>query len=221
MTRATETAGLPSVVFGLSHVIVQVSNLSSARSFYADCLGFEVLDERSESMDLEGGMTTVRLCEMRDPAPVVLRLRAVSIAAVLDRVTTHARSVTGPTRTPELELVAQVQDADRNELVFWRPLTEDEYDAPVALPNSLSWTPQAEELMQSLLAQVPALFREMARKGAVAEAEHLTPAGCSVEAESVVRAYIRATPRLLRSRVREPLEALGFDLDSYQSDFEI
>lgn len=222
MTRESGAAALPSVVFGLSHIVVPVADLFVARAFYVGGLGFTVVGERPGLVDLEAGMTIVRLCETpEDRAPVTLRLQAVSISGVQERVGTLGTWMATPVRTPELELTIEVRDPDGNRLVFWRPLTEDEYDEPVSLPMKKPWTDEAEKLMQSLLSAVPALFRDLARTGAVAEAEYLTGGGSPVEVEMVVRAYIRATPRLLRSRVRAPLQERGFDLDRYRLDFEV
>lgn len=211
------------MTFGLTHVFVPVEDLAIARAFYVDGLGFSVVAEAKGNVDLEAGLTVIRLTEVPGRAShVTLRLQTASVDDVIEKLMAlGTTAVPEPVRSSELELLAEVDDPDRNRLIFWRRLSEDEYDRPPALPTTRAWEAEAQTLMQALLTRVPTLFRDVARSGAVAEAEHLAVDDDAVGIEAVVRAYIRATPRLLRSRVREPLTDHGFDPDQYHSDFEV
>lgn len=207
------------MTYGLTHVLVPVRRLEAARIFY-ERLGFSATArDGGRRSDLEACGSVIRLTEVRgDIAPVTLRLQAVSIGSVVEAL---PEVEIRPVRTAARELEAEVRDPDGNRLVFWRRLSEDEYERPEPLPMRQIWQADAQSLMQSLLASVPALFRDVARTGAVAEAEYLAGKDTSVDTEAAVRGFVRATPRLVRSRARQPLVDLGLDPDRYRSDFEV
>lgn len=73
--------------------------------------------------------------------------------------------------------------------------------------------------MKSLLTAVPALFRGLARRKVVREAEALAQ-GRAVGREEVIRGYIRATARVTRDRTRKPLQERGIDPEAYRLDYE-
>lgn len=210
-------------MLGLSHVCLPVEDLERARAFYAEGAGFEVLGEAAGHVDLDGRGATLRLelDTRRGKTRGRLRLQTNDVEeAVRTLVEAGAVLLRPPTANEELEWVAELADPDGNLLVPWRRLSEDEWGFVPDLPKTRPWSPPAEELLQALLARVPALFRGLARRGTTAEAEHLARDRQEVGTGDVVRAYVRATPRMLRGRTRAPLRDLGFDPDDYREDFE-
>ncbi|MBZ4420563.1 DUF2621 family protein [Myxococcus sp. RHSTA-1-4] len=208
--------------FGISHVDLPVRDLPSARVLYAQVLGFRVKQEGQGFVDLEGGGVLLRLVESQRPeSRATLRLQVADVeAAVRVLVNAGARLVYEAVRTPELTLAATLVDPDGHSLVVWRELSEDEYGFLPELPKALTWRPEAEALLKSLLAEVPALFRAMARPKVVRNAEHLARDTRVVTCEHVVRAYILSNAKLTRNRVREPLRKHGYDPDAYREEFE-
>lgn len=102
---------------------------------------------------------------------------------------------------------------------MWRALSEDEYGYLPTLPIQQTWDGEAEALLKSLLTRVPSLFRGLARRKVVQEAEAIATAR-QVGREDVIRAYIRSNARVTRSRVRKPLLEHGIDPEHYRADFE-
>jgi hypothetical protein len=69
------------------------------------------------------------------------------------------------------------------------------------------------------LTRVPSLFRGLARRRVVQEAEELAEAR-AVGREEVIRGYIRSSARITRGRVKKPLIEHGIDPEAYRADFE-
>jgi catechol 2,3-dioxygenase-like lactoylglutathione lyase family enzyme len=211
-------------MLGLSHVCLGVKDLDSAREFYAEGAGFEVVGEAGRYLDLDGRGATLRLelAGRGDRRRATLRLQTNDVEkSVVALVAAGAELVRAPAANEDLEWIAELADPDGNRLLPWRRLSEDEWNFAPELPKTRSWKADAEELLQSLLARVPVHFREIARRGTTAEAEHLAQQQNHVTREEVVRAYIRATPRMMRDRVRAPLKEHGFSPDDYPGDFAI
>lgn len=204
---------------GVSHVDIPVSNLDRSRTLYAEGLGFNVRSSGLQHCDLDANTIVLRLVVTPLVVhPTALRLQVPDVAQAYARLLElGTRALSEPSITPQHELVGSAADFDGNQLFVWRPLTEDEYEAP-PLPLQRVWLKDAEVLLQSLLLRVPALFRPLARWKVVREAERL--ATSTVDQKSVIRAYIRASSRVTRERVRKPLEDHGVDLSQYQDDFD-
>lgn len=111
-------------------------------------------------------------------------------------------------------------DPEGHTLIVWRPLSEDEYDHIPALPKELTWSAEAEELLQALLKSVPSLFRALARWRVSKNAEHLAEATRVVQREQVIRSFILSSAKVTRYRNRQPLIDQGIDVSRYESDFE-
>ncbi len=206
---------------GVSHVDVSVRDLARARRLYAEGLGFAVSREGPGFCDIDANSLLLRLIESRNlEYRSALRLQVPQVERAFQHlVELGARPLYEPMRTEQLELAGSVLDADGNCLTVWRALSEDEYGFLPALPKEQSWQGEAEALLQALLTRVPSLFRGLARRKVVREAEELAR-GRDVTREDVIRAYIRANAKITRYRVRAPLLEHGIDPDRYQEDFD-
>jgi catechol 2,3-dioxygenase-like lactoylglutathione lyase family enzyme len=207
--------------YGVSHVDLAVSNLARSRRFYADGLGFAVHREGPGFCDLDAHSLHLRLVESRGiEYRCAIRLQVPDVAAAWGRlVELGARPIYEPTRTEQLELVGSTADPDGHCLTVWRAMSEDEYGFLPALPKEQGWKPEAEKLLQSLLTRVPSLFRGLARRKVVREAEELA-VGRDVGRDDVIRAYIRSNAKITRYRVRAPLIEHGVDPEQYRADFD-
>jgi len=208
--------------FGLSHVDVPVSDLERARRLYAGALAFPIRGEGEGWIDLDTGGSAIRLFETRKVGQAVaLRVHSPTVEDALDHLRlAGARMLYPAARTPEQHLVGAVMDPDGNTLYIWRPLTEDEYDFAPELPKVLTWQPEAEAFLKSLLKTVPALFRGLARRRVSAVTEELAAPTRFVTREEVIRAFILASPKVTRGRNRKPLIDHGVDVDKYQADWD-
>lgn len=206
---------------GLSHLLLPVSDLAAARRFYAGAVGWAPLQEGEGSLDLDASGATLRLVVSDGPiAPATLRLEIAAVeegAEVLRAAGATLRRPAAPNLADELE--AELEDPFGHRLVLWRRLREDELGRVPELPVTRPWEPAAEALLQSLLARVPASFRDLARTGAVAEAEYLCPLPGAVEPIHAARAYIRATPRFRRDYLKPALVDHGLEPEAFEEDF--
>jgi hypothetical protein len=189
---------------------------------YVERLGLQVRKEGEGWKDLESGTITLRLVEVRKVEQRVgLRVQVSDVGSALaDLAATGARVLYEPMRTPALELVASVADPDGHTLTLWRELTEDEYGFVPELPTELTWEPEAEALMKSLLSHVPALFRSLARRKVVRNAEYLAAERRRVRREDVVRSYILSSAKVTRYRLHAPLRAHGIQPEDYRDEFD-
>ncbi|MEW5737401.1 MAG: DUF2621 family protein [Myxococcota bacterium] len=205
---------------GVSHLEVPVTSLERAVSLFVKVMDFRVRAEGEGWCDVDVNSLLIRFLEVRRvECRASLRIQVSDVEGAWKAlVTAGARQVYEPHRTPQLELVGTVADPDGHTLSVWRSLTEDEYGFFPDLPKERSWDSDAEALLKSLLTAVPSLFRGLARRKVVREAESL--AGARVGREDVIRGYIRASARVTRYRVRAPLREHGIDPDRYQDDFE-
>lgn len=207
--------------YGVSHVDLAVSNLARSRRFYSEGLGFSVLREGAGFCDLDAHSLHLRLVESRAiEYRCAIRLQVPNVEAAWRKlVELGAKPLYEPARTEQLELVGSTSDPDGHCLTVWRNMSEDEYGFLPSLPKEQSWAPDAEKLLQSLLTKVPSLFRGLARRKVVREAEEIA-AGRDVGREDVIRAYIRSNAKITRYRVRAPLIEHGVDPEQYRADFE-
>jgi catechol 2,3-dioxygenase-like lactoylglutathione lyase family enzyme len=209
-------------VFGLSHIDLPVTNLERSLALYAGVLHFGEKGRGDGWADLDAGGCTLRLVVTRRPEHLgAIRVQAPAVDEVVSALIRRgARLVQATLRTPEQTLLAAVRDPDGNNVYVWRPLSEDEYDRVPELPTSLSWQPEAEQLLKNLLLRVPALFRGLARRRVTSVAEELIGPTMQVTREEVIRGFILASPRITRPRNRQPLLDLGIDVDRYQADWD-
>lgn len=215
--------GIEVNVYGVSHIDIPVNSLQRSLRIYRDLLGFAEKSAGEGRVDLDAGGTIVlRLLEVsRAEHRVALRVHAATVesvhAALLQLGCAQVHEVL---RSPEQELMGCLRDPDGHTLYVWRPLTEDEYDFVPALPKQMTWAPEAEVLLKSLLKSVPALFRALARWKVVRVAEELAAPTNLVTREEVIRGFILASPRVTRGRNRGPLIDHGVSVDRYQADWE-
>lgn len=209
---------------GLTHVVVPVSDLEAATAFYTKGLGMarvEAEDGGSEWIDLEAAGVTVRLRVEATGWHVELRLQTQTVEEGLEALRALGGRLQAAACRQGRLLEGQIEDPDGNRLCLWRRLGEDELGEEIPLPVTREWRPEAYELLRSLLAHVPQEFRDLARRNCVLEAEWLAVDLDWVEREQAARAYIRATPRLLRDKLKPALRQHGFDPEAMDEDFRV
>jgi predicted enzyme related to lactoylglutathione lyase len=207
---------------GVSHADVPVTDLARARRLYEGLLGFPERRHGEGWVDLDAGSMCVRLLQTRRPEHrASLRVQVSDVeAAHRALLEAGARPLYEAMRTPDLELCASVADHDGNTITVWRALTEDEWGFVPEVPKQMTWRPEAEELLKSLLKSVPAIFRALARYRVTRVAEELAGSTNLVNNECVVRAFILSNAKITRYRAREPLVKHGYNPDDYREDFE-
>lgn len=219
-------------MFGLSHLYLPVSDLDRSRAFYVKAMGFEVLStdawipaqgDAPEALILDArGAQLCLVIAGAELQPQELAFQTVRIRTAIERlVRAGATLEEAPRKTRSQTFEAILRDPDGHRLRLWRRLREDEYEDEPELPTTGPWDEDARALLKSFVRQTPVLFRDIARSGCVREAEFLTPVGDPVDRNTVIRAVIRATPRLLRPRLRQPLADHGFDPEDFAEDFSI
>ena len=206
---------------GLSQIVLPVTQPETSWGFYTAGAGFAPLRADDNVQDLDAGGILLRL----QPTSAVmgnvhLRLQTTRIEACLDRLVSHGGCISRSPTTEGPEKRAVVLDPDNHRLELWRPLRESELPEPVPLPIVDLWDPGAETLMMSLLDEVPEEMRDLARDGAVAEAELLAEALPAVDIQHAIRGFIRSSPRLFRERLHEPLTRHGIHPEDYTHDFQ-
>ena len=209
--------------FGVSHLVVPVTDLERAAKLWRDIMGFAEARKGEGYLDIESGNIAIRL--MQVPAvesKASFRLTVLNVPeayqALLDG---GATSRYEPMRTPELEEMACVTDPDGHSIVLWRALNEDEWGFVPELPKQGEWLPDAEDLLQRLLKHVPAFFRMLARRKTTRVIEMLAKEAQSpVTRELVIKGYITSSAKVTRYRLIEPLRAEGINPDDYREDFD-
>lgn len=206
---------------GLSHVDVPVRDLDRALAIYERALGFPVTARGEGWVELNAATASLRLIESAHPERrVALRVEAVSVEEGARLLEAAGAKITYPlNRTERMTLEVCLHDADANVITVWRSLSEDEYGFDPELPTEGGWDAEAEALLKSLLRAVPALFRPLARRKVVKEAE-VRAQGKRVDRELVIRSYISAQSPPNRGRLHEPLRAHGIDPNAYRDEFE-
>lgn len=86
----------------------------------------------------------------------------------------------------------------------------------------MSWSEAAENLLAALARMVPETLRELASAAARDEAEAISEerGGTDVDADDVMRGWIRTTPPEQRNGLVEVIDQLGLDAERYASDLE-
>jgi predicted enzyme related to lactoylglutathione lyase len=209
--------------YGISHTTVPVTDLDRAARLWGDVIGFTIARKGEDYLDMDSGNVAIRLIKV----PVVeskisLRLSVGNVAEAYQ--TLLAGGASGrytAMKTPELEEMACVSDPDGHAIVLWRPLNEDEWGFVPDLPKQGEWYPDAEQLVNRLLAHVPALFRMMARRKTTKVVEQLAREDNSpVTREHVIKGYITASAKVTRYRLMEPLRKEGINPDDYRAEFD-
>lgn len=206
------------MLLGVSHVEIPVRALARARAFWIEVAGFSPLSAGADYLDLEGHGAIVRLVAREPATGITIHFQTAQVEEDLAALIAGGAH---PRRAPEEHdgrWLGEVETEDGHRLVLWRRLRESDRAVAIPLPTSRPWEAAAEALANRLLAAVPESFRDLARQGAVAEAEHLAPDGQQVAVLEVVRATIRSTPRIMRERLRPSLLAEGYDLDAFPTD---
>lgn len=209
--------------FGISHLIVPVTALDASAALWGDVMGFTAVQRGEGFVDMDTGSATLRLLQVQKVESCVsLRLQVSDVTAAYGALlAAGAASRYAPMKTPQLEEMACVSDADGHAIVLWRALSEDEWGFVPELPKQGEWLPDAEDLLKRLLAHVPALFRMLARRKTTRVIEQLAAEAHSpVTQEWVIKGYITASAKITRFRLVEPLRAEGINPDDYRAEFE-
>ena len=209
--------------FGISHLIVPVTALDASAALWGDVMGFTAVQRGEGFVDMDTGSATLRLLQVQKvESSVSLRLQVSDVTAAYGALlAAGAASRYAPMKTPQLEEMACVSDADGHAIVLWRALSEDEWGFVPELPKQGEWLPDAEDLLKRLLAHVPALFRMLARRKTTRVIEQLAAEAHSlVTQEWGIKGYITASAKITRFRLVEPLRAEGINPDDYRAEFE-
>ena len=209
--------------FGVSHLVVPVTDLKRAASLWRDVMGFAQARSGEGYLDIDTGNVAIRLIEV--PAieyKLSLRVTVQDVPGAYQALLAGGAASRYETmRTPELEEMACVSDPDGHAIVLWRALTEDEWGFVPELPKQGQWYPDAEQLLQRLLSHVPALFRMLARRKTTRVIEQLArEAQSPVTRELVIKGYITSSAKITRARLLAPLRAEGVNPDDYREDFD-
>ena len=209
--------------FGISHLVVPVTDLERAARLWRDVIGFAEARRGDGYVDMDTGSALLRLMQVKAiESRITVQLQVGDVGqAYAALLAAGGASRYGPMRTPELEEMACVGDPDGHSIVLWRALTEDEWDFVPELPKQGEWMPDAEDLLKRLLAHVPALFRMLARRKTTRVIEQMADEARSpVTQELVIKGYITASAKITRFRLVEPLRAEGINPADYQADFD-
>lgn len=209
--------------FGVSHLVVPVTDVERAARLWRDVMGFAEARRGEGYLDIDTGNVAIRLMQVAAvESRISIRLSVLKVDEAYQALLAGgAASRYEPMRTPELEEIACVSDPDGHAIVLWRALTEDEWGFVPDLPKQGEWTPDAEALLQRLLSHVPALFRMLARRKTTRVIEQLArEAQSPVTRELVIKGYITSSAKVTRYRLVEPLRAEGINPDDYREDFD-
>lgn len=208
---------------GISHVDVQVTNLTQSRNFWNNVIGFSVKSEGSGFVEIDSGNVAIRLIEV--PAveqTTTIRISVANVSKTYQQlINAGANSRYEPMKTPDLEKIACITDQNGHSIILWRALSEDEWDFVPELPKTGEWHADAEDLVVNLLSHVPAFFRMLARRKVTRVVEELAREDDSaVTREHVIKGYITSSAKVTRSRLIEPLKAEGINPEDYQAEFD-
>jgi predicted enzyme related to lactoylglutathione lyase len=209
--------------FGVSHIVVPVTDLERSVRIWRDVIGFTESRRDEGSIDMDTGNVSIRLLKVPNvESKIALRLSVYDVEAAYQKLLAGGTSSRyAPMHTPDLEDMACVTDPDGHSIVLWRALTEDEWKFVPELPKQGEWYPDAEELLQRLLGHVPALFRMLARRKVTRVVEELAKGDNSpVTRAHVIKGYITSSAKVTRSRLIAPLHAEGINPDDYQEEFD-
>lgn len=209
--------------FGISHLVVPTTDLERAAKLWRDVMGFAEVRKGDGYADIDTGSAVLRLAQVNTvESSLSLRLQVSQVRPTFDTLlAAGCRTRYAPMKTPELEEMACLSDADGHSIVLWRTLSEDEWGFVPELPKQGEWLPEAEALLKRLLAHVPALFRMLARRKTTRVIEQLAAEAKSpVTCDCVIKGYITASAKITRFRLVVPLRAEGIDPDDYRAEFD-
>lgn len=209
--------------FGISHLVVPVTALERSAALWRDVMGFAEVKRGDGYLDIDSGNVVLRLMQVTTvEAKLSLRVCVGKVdQAYQTLLAAGLTSRYAPMKTPELQELACVNDPDGHAIVLWRDLTEDEWGFVPELPKQGEWLPDAEQLLQRLLAHVPALFRMLARRKTTRIIEMMADEARSpVTRDLVIRGYITSSAKVTRYRLVEPLRAEGINPDDYRAEFD-
>lgn len=209
--------------YGVSHLIVPVTDLERAVGLWNGVIGFAETKRGEGYVDLDSGNVVLRLMQVSAvESHVSVRVTVLDVEqAYQSLLTAGCQSRYTPMKTPELEEMACVSDPDGHAVVLWRALNEDEWGFVPELPKQGEWSPEAEDLLKRLLSHVPALFRMLARRKTTRIIELMASEERSpVTRELVIRGYITSSAKVTRYRLVEPLRKEGIDPDHYKEEFD-
>jgi len=85
----------------------------------------------------------------------------------------------------------------------------------------MTWTDEAREIIQDLLQELPLPVRGGVEEAANSRAESIAEQASAsrVGLETAVRAFIEATPRDLRERLKHTLSYKGIEPEDYEAAF--
>lgn len=210
------------MIFGLSHIDVPVKDMRRSTRFFCEGLGFSIKGQGEGWVDLDASTMLVRLIETKRPDRVVrLRFECSDVNEDVQAViNAGGRLIYEPARTESLTIESTLNDPDGHIILIWRNLTEDEYGFDPELPTEMVWEADAEDLLKSLLKAVPALFRGLARRKIVAEAERRAGLKKRVDRDLMIRSFISAQAPPNRKRLHAPLRDHGINPADYQDEFD-
>lgn len=209
--------------FGVSHIVLQVSQLQRSEALWSGRMGFAVSKRGEDFIDIDTGNVCIRLIQVpRVETTASVRVSVPDVGEAWRALQqAGATSRYEPLKTPDLEEMACVSDADGHAIILWRALTEDEWGFVPDIPKQGEWYPEAEQLLKRLLSHVPALFRMLARRKTTRIIELLAAEMKSpVTTEIVIKGYITASAKVTRFRLIGPLKAEGIDPDRYREEFD-
>ncbi len=209
--------------FGISHVVMPTTDLEGTARLWCQVMGFTEQQRGDDHVDIDTGSAVLRLVRVpRIESQVSLRITVSDVGQAYQALlSAGAQSRYAPVKTPELEEMACVADANGHSVVLWRALTEDEWDFVPELPKQGVWPTEAEDLLKRLLGHVPALFRMLARRKITRVIEMMAKEAQSpVTRELVIKGYITSSAKVTRSRLIEPLRAEGINPENYKAEFD-
>jgi predicted enzyme related to lactoylglutathione lyase len=209
--------------FGVSHLIVPVTDLERTGRLWRDVMGFAEARRGDGYVDIDSGNVVIRLIQVQAiETKVSLRLTVRDVTSAYQALLAGGGAARyEPMKTAELEEMACVTDPDGHSIVLWRHLTEDEWGFVPDLPKQGEWYPEAEHLLKRLLVHVPAMFRMLARRKTTRTIEHLAKeAKSAVTRELVIKGFITASAKINRHRLVGPLRAEGINPEDWREDFE-
>lgn len=209
--------------FGVSHLVLPVTDLERATSLWRKVMGFAEARRGEGYVDIDSGNVIIRLMQVSAlEGRVSVRLTVQNVQQAYQALLAGgAASRYEPMQTPELEEMACISDPDGHSIVLWRQLTEDEWGFVPDLPKQGEWYPDAEQLLKRLLAHVPAMFRMLARRKTTRTIEQLAnEARTAVTRELVIKGFITASAKINRHRLVGPLRAEGINPEDYREEFE-
>ena len=209
--------------FGISHVVMPVTDLEATAGLWCQVIGFIEQRRGEDHVDIDSGSAVLRLVRVpRIESKVSLRVTVSDVGQAYQALlSAGAESRYAPMKTPELEEMACVTEANGHSVVLWRALTEDEWGFVPELPKQGTWPAEAEDLLKRLLGHVPALFRMLARRKTTRVIEMMAEEARSpVTRELVIKGYITSSAKVTRSRLIGPLRAEGINPDDYKAEFD-